>query len=137
MKQIVTALIAILDLPGARNHQSSMLDAPQTQQLITEPPDLSAPPLHDDDFQAIAVVQVHVGGGEHLRRGVMLGVDKFFGEPGPVMIVHHRQSAHDDLVFVHRLLYQVLANEVANGFVPVTGSFPVDCLIKPLQQIAV
>jgi hypothetical protein len=48
------------------------------QELFSQLADISAPALHDDDLQAVLIIKVHVGCGEHLSGGMMLGFDELF-----------------------------------------------------------
>jgi hypothetical protein len=55
-----------------RDHQLAVFYATQAQYSIRQVANCAAAASHDDDFQAVVMVQVNMRGGEHLATGVVL-----------------------------------------------------------------
>jgi len=92
-----------------------MFDPPQAQDAIRQAPNLTAAAFQDDYLEAMVVVQMHVRSREDLAGSCVLGLDQLGGEIWLMVIVNHRQRAHNYLVFLIRLLHQMLANKVPYG----------------------
>jgi hypothetical protein len=123
-------------LSGAGDDESPVLDTPQAQQMVTELPNVSGPAFHDDNLQAIVVVEVNVGSGQDHRLSVMLGRNKFLRELGPMVVVNHGQGTDNGSVFIGFLLNQILAYEVSNGLRAVLIAFSANGLVEPLEEAA-
>lgn len=100
----------------ARDDKPAVLDAAKAKNLICQMTKFLASPLHNDHLQAVMMIKVHVRRCEDAATSVMLGLDQFFRQVRPVMVVHDRQSPHDDLVRVRFLTDQMVTDEVADGF---------------------
>jgi hypothetical protein len=51
-----------------------VIDAAQAENSIGQIADRAAPAFHNDDFETFVMIEVHVGCGENLAAGAMLGV---------------------------------------------------------------
>ena len=61
----LSVLVATQSRARIGQDQLSQFHAPRREHLVRHLPDLLARALHDDNFQAIVVVKVHVRGGQH------------------------------------------------------------------------
>ena len=68
--------------------------------MISKASDVSAPALHDDHFQAVVMVQVHMGGRQNLAGGVVLGRDQPLRKVRPVVVIDNGDRPYDDFVLV-------------------------------------
>jgi len=82
-----------------------MLHTPQAQDSIRQAPDLPTAAFQDDDFEAMVVVQMHVGGRENLARRRMLGHNQLGREIRLVVVANYGECSHNHLVFFSRLVH--------------------------------
>ena len=53
-----------------------MLHTSQTENMIRKVPERAAAALHDDDLEAIVMIEMHMSGRKHFSAGVMLRVNQ-------------------------------------------------------------
>src|ERR1035437_6626843 len=85
-------------LTGVCQHEFSEFDTAQSKHPVRDRLDLFASALHEDDFQAVMMIQMDMRGGEHPGPRRVLHFGQLFREIRNVMIVHKRQSANYWLV---------------------------------------
>lgn len=83
--------------------QLSQFHSAKRQHAVCDSLDLLGTPLHDDDFKAVMVVQMDVGGRKNHRTGYMLSLCQLLREVWNMVIVDKRECADDLLVRVNRL----------------------------------
>jgi|HubBroStandDraft_1064217.scaffolds.fasta_scaffold786608_2 hypothetical protein len=98
------------------NDEFAVLYAAHGQHVIGEVLHFSAAAFHEDYFQAIVGVQMHVGGGEDVFVRVMLNFVEPIREMGAVVVVDHRKRGDDGLVAVNFIGDQAIANQIAESF---------------------
>ena len=113
----------------------AMFNSPQTEDPISQAPNLPAAAFQDDHFEAMVVVQMHMRSRENLAGRRMLGFNQLCREIGLVVVVHHGQRSHDHLVFFSRLFHQMFANKVPYGLRPVLISLAANGRVEPLEKI--
>ena len=83
---------------GVGQDKFPQLDSAQSQHAVGHRLQVFAPALHDDDFQAVIVIEMNMGGRkDHCARGV-LHLSQFLRQIGNVMVVHKGQRAYHLLV---------------------------------------
>ena len=93
--------------------------------------------LHDDDFEAVVVIEVDVGGGENHSAGGVLGIGQLLREIRSAVIVDQRQGADDRLVRVDVVGKKRLADEIADGLGAVFVAASCDQAVKFFEEIFV
>ncbi len=83
------------------------------------------------------MVQMHVGRGEHLAAGLVLGLHQFLGEIRAVVVVDKGERAGHDFIFVGLFGNQVIAHKVAHRLRTILVTLSGNRAIESLQQIGV
>ena len=87
-------------------------------------------------FQAIVMVQMHVGGDHHHIMVFMLELDQAFGQIASVVVEHIGKTGHTKfgLVLLQIDFRQLLAQQITHGFRPVLVAALLHQLVKLLRQ---
>jgi hypothetical protein len=121
-------------LTSARDHHAAVLDAARAKDLIPETLQIAAPALHNNHFQAVMVVQMHVRNRQHFASGAVLKIDQLFRQANPVMVVNQRQRSDHDPILVSLLADQVFPDEVTDRFGAVLIPFSADGPIEAGEE---
>lgn len=99
-----------------RENQLPVLDPTEAHNLVGKAFQFTSLPFHDDDFQAIAVIEMNVCGRKDRTGGVVLRLDQLLGKVRPMVVIDHRQGSRNHLVLFRLLLDKMLPNEIADCF---------------------
>ena len=92
-----------------------MLHPAQAEEVVGELLDFLPSAFYDDHFQAVSMVEMDVGHGQHFSMVMMLGSDQVFGEFRLMVVIDQRQSSDDDPVLGHVRRYRMLTDQIADG----------------------
>jgi len=93
-----------------------VLDALGTDEGVGNLLDGAGLTAHDQNFQAIVVIEVHVQSGEDGAVEFVLQVDQFIAQHAYVVIVNQRDGAHHAAIGgLGHLLDELVADQVAEG----------------------
>ncbi len=122
-------------LTGGRHCQFAMFYALGANEAVGNFPDIAAPALHHENLQTVMAVEMYMKRGDNGLMKLVLEIGEGFCKIANMVVVNQRNGAHGKLVtFFPFALYQVVANQIADGFRPVHISFAGDQLVELLQE---
>lgn len=122
---------------GGRHGQFSMHHAFGADQGIGQGFDAGAFPADDDDFQAVVMIQVHVGIGNDERTEPVLRVGEVADQIRFVMIIHQRNGSDRFPVVVPLLSHELIPDEIPDGFGPVGVFFSFKMFIEGGKELSI
>jgi hypothetical protein len=121
--------------PGAGHGQVAVTNASESSQLIGQLLNFFGLSSHHDDFQAVVVIHMDVGGGDNMMMVVMLHKGHFLLQFVLVMIIHQADDAHNLFIGLPFFLDKRLPDQIPYRFraIAVTVGFYV--LVENAQQL--
>jgi hypothetical protein len=124
--------------PARRCHgKLAVLDALDADQRIRDFLNLRALPLHDQDFQAVAMIEMHVHAREHERVKSVLNGNEFLCQRRYVMIVHERDRPDRLLILIPFLPDQIISDKIPERFRSVRVLLPRNMTVEIIQEMMV
>jgi hypothetical protein len=124
-------------LAGVGEDELAEFHAAQGEDAVGDCLQFSALALHDDDFEAVVMVEVDVGRGEDHGSGAVLNVGELLGEIGDVVVVDQGEGAYDGLIRIDVFFEKGAADEVADGLGTVLVTAFGDKAIELLEEVSV
>ena len=92
-----------------------MFDAAQGLNAFLKFFQLSGVAANENGFQAVMMVQMEMLGTEDRRRGVMLHMQHFVDEIGPVVVVNDADDADHFALHLQLVMYRLMADHGAQS----------------------
>jgi hypothetical protein len=114
-----------------------MLDAFHADESIRHLLDLGPFAFHDQDFQAVIMVEMHVHARQHEFMKSVLKIDEFLRERRHVMIVNERDRSHRLLILIPLLSDQIVPNQIAERLGSIRVLLPRNVPIEVIQEMMI
>ena len=121
---------------GARRgeHKFAQLNSAQSQHAVGNFLEAFAAAFHDDDFEAIVVVEVDMCCGQNHSPRRMLHFGELLSEIGHVMVVDQGQGSNNRIVRPNLVGEKRLANQIPKSLRPIGVATLSNELIKDLEK---
>ena len=114
-----------------------MFDALDADEGIRHLLDFGPFALHDQHFQAVVMVEMHVHARQYKFMKSVLDVDEFLRKRRHVMIVNERDRSHCLLVLIPLLPDQIVANQIAERLGSIRVLLPRNMPIEVIQEMMI